>query len=360
MSLSERRTELESRVATTIDVHAHVGIRAIDDLLSGHPGLAEARALEARRTGPISMPVTLAMLAERMPRAARPEARIADMDRAGVDMHLLSPSPGQYNYWAEPSLAAEICTAANEEVAGLVRGHPARFGGVGLVPLQHPELMLQLLDHAVVAHGLSGVEISSFAPAPDGGTIELSDPRLEPFWTRAEELDALVFMHPLGCTLDERLDRFYLSNVVGQPVESAIALSHLIVSGVLDRHQGLQFLASHGGGYLTTYLGRFDHAWTVREDVHTCENVPSSYLPRLYFDSLVHTPEALRMLVDVVGADRIMLGSDYPFDMGVNDPIDRLLAANLTEDETDAIAGLNAARLGLVPDTLAKHRRDAS
>ncbi|MEO8906534.1 MAG: amidohydrolase family protein, partial [Microbacteriaceae bacterium] len=194
--------------------------------------------------------------------------------------------------------------------------------------------------------GLRGVEISSFAPGPAGShTVELSDERLEPFWARAAELDAVVFLHPFGCSLDERLDRYYLSNTVGQPAENAVALSHLIFAGVLDRHPSLTLIAAHGGGYLPTFLGRSDHAWQVRPEAKGCAEAPSSYLGRLYFDSLVHTPDALRALVAAAGADRVLLGSDYPFDMGVADPLERLNATGLSADDTEAIAGGNAERL---------------
>jgi aminocarboxymuconate-semialdehyde decarboxylase len=159
-----------------------------------------------------------------------------------------------------------------------------------------------------------------------------------------------VFLHPFGCTLDARLDRYYLSNSVGQAVENAVALSHLIFAGVLDRHPGLRLLAAHGGGYLPTFLGRSDHAWEVRPEARGCAERPSSYIPRLWFDSLVHTPGALRALVAVAGSDRVLLGSDYPFDMGVTDPLDRLVAADLGPDDTQAIRGRNAAALGLIPD----------
>jgi aminocarboxymuconate-semialdehyde decarboxylase len=174
--------------------------------------------------------------------------------------------------------------------------------------------------------GLKGVEISSFAPS-DGGVIDLSDPGLDDLWTRAEELDALVFLHPLGCTVEGRLDRWYLSNTIGQPLEHTIALSHLIFSGVFDRHPSLKLLAAHGGGDLPTYLGRSDHAWRERADARTCQHPPSHYLSKIFVDSLVYTPDALRTLLAVVGAERILLGTDFPFDMGITDPVARLNSA---------------------------------
>jgi aminocarboxymuconate-semialdehyde decarboxylase len=173
-------------------------------------------------------------------------------------------------------------------------------------------------------------------------------------WTRAEELGALIFLHPFGCTLDERLDRWYLSNTVGQPAENAVALSHLIFSGVLDRHPELKIIAAHGGGYLPTHIGRSDHAWRARTDTRGCAHPPSSYLRRLWFDSLVHDPAVLRHLLAAAGPGRVLLGSDYPFDMGTGDPLGALREAGLPESDLLAVRGGNAAALlNLSPPDLA-------
>lgn len=229
---------------------------------------------------------------------------------------------------------------ANTGTAAHVAQAPERLLGLGLVPLQHPALAVEALDHAL-AQGLLGVEISSHAPG-----LELSDPAYTPFWTRAEDTGAVLFLHPFGCTLDERLDRWYLSNTVGQPTENAVALSHLIFSGVLDRHPGLKVIAAHGGGYLPTHIGRSDHAWRARPDTRGCALEPSSYLKRLYFDSLVHDPHVLRELIRVAGPDRVLLGSDFPFDMGTQDPVGALrTATDLPDHHFHAVRGGNAAAL---------------
>ncbi|MEU2286540.1 amidohydrolase family protein [Streptomyces sp. NPDC013178] len=331
--------------APTVDVHAHVLLPRVEEAVAGHPGLAEARDLDARRNGPAALAVNGPMVGERVPRLTDAAVRLAAMDAAGVDVQLVSPSPGHYHYWADPELAEEICRLANEGTAAHCAEAPDRLPGLGLIPLQHPGLAVALLDHAL-DQGLRGVEISSHAPGP-GGTreVELSDPRLAPFWARAEETGALVFLHPFGCTLDERLDRWYLSNTVGQPTENAVALSHLIFSGVLDRHPRLKLIAAHGGGYLPTHIGRSDHAWRVRPDARDCAHEPSSYLKRLYFDSLVHDPHVLRELVRAAGPERVLLGSDFPFDMGTEDPLGALRAADLPDTDFHAVRGKNAVAL---------------
>ncbi|MFH9402349.1 amidohydrolase family protein [Streptomyces sp. NPDC017638] len=326
--------------APTVDVHAHVLLPEIEALVEGRPGLAEARALDARRNGRAALAVSGPMVRERFPHLTDPAVRLAAMDAQGVDVQLVSPSPSHYHYWADAETAEKVYRLADEATAAHCSAAPDRLRGLGLVPLQHPDLMVPALEHAL-RQGLSGVEISSHAPAR-----ELSDPAYEPFWTRAEESGAVVFLHPFGCTLDERLDQWYLSNTVGQPAENAVALSHLIFSGVLDRHPGLKLIAAHGGGYLPTHIGRSDHAWSTRPDAGAaCAHPPSSYLKRLYFDSLVHDPHVLRELIRVAGADRVLLGSDFPFDMGTEDPVGALRAARLPEADFHAVRGGNATAL---------------
>ena len=325
--------------APTIDVHAHLLLPEVEEAVAGHPGLAEARELDARRNGPAALAVNGPMVGTRVPRLTEAATRLAAMDAQGVDIQLISPSPSHYHYWAESRLASRICRLANEGTAAHCAKAPDRLHGLGLVPLQHPDLTVRLLDHAL-DQGLKGVEISSHAPGH-----ELSDPAYEPFWSRAEETGALVFLHPFGCTLDERLDRWYLSNTVGQPTENAVALSHLIFSGVLDRHPRLRLIAAHGGGYLPTHLGRSDHAWRVRPDARDCAREPSSYLKQLYFDSLVHDADVLRELLRAAGPQRVLLGSDFPFDMGTEHPLAALRAADLPDADFHAVRGGNAAAL---------------
>jgi aminocarboxymuconate-semialdehyde decarboxylase len=324
-----------------VDVHAHVLLPALQGLVAERDpaGFAAAQELDLRRQGAESTGVSGAMIRERFARLTQLPRRLADMDATGVDVQIVSPSPSHYYPWAARALAEDVARAANRATAELVAQAPDRLVGLGLVPLQHPDLSPALLDDALEA-GLAGVEISSFAPG-----VELSDERLDPFWARAAETRALLFLHPFGCSLDERLDRYYLSNTVGQPAENAVALSHVIFGGVLDRHPDLRILAAHGGGYLPTSIGRSDHAWRTRPDSRSCADLPSSYLRRLWFDSLTHSPEQLRALVAAAGADRVALGSDYPFDMGTDDPVAAAQDAALDPAALDSVLRGTAAAL---------------
>jgi aminocarboxymuconate-semialdehyde decarboxylase len=269
------------------------------------------------------------------------DERLRRMDAMGVDIQVISPSPNQYYYWADVDLAKQIVATQNEHIASVCAANPERLRGLGNVALQHPELSVEQLTECVKKFGLRGVEISS---AVNG--LELSDSRFERFWSKAEELGCLVFIHPLGTSLGDRVNRYYLGNVIGQPLETTIALSHLIFGGVLDRFPGLKICAAHGGGYLPSYIGRSDHGHAVRPEAARIKHKPSEYLKRIYFDSLVYTPEGLRHLIEEVGVEQVMIGTDYPFDMGSYDPRSQIAAVpGLGPQERDQILGGNAARL---------------
>ena len=196
----------------------------------------------------------------RGPKLTGLDQRLADMDAMGVDLQVVSPSPNQApTTSAEGALARDIVRVQNEHIAGLCARHPDRLQGLGTVALQHPELAAEQLRHAVTQLGLKGVEISTSVEGR-----ELADQALAPFWQAAADLACAGFIHPLGTSAFERLNRWYLTNIVGQPLETTIALSHLIFSGLLDRHPRLKLLAARGGGFLPFYLGRFEHAWKTR------------------------------------------------------------------------------------------------
>jgi aminocarboxymuconate-semialdehyde decarboxylase len=325
----------------TVDVHAHVDVEAVAALVEGHPGLEQERAAQLATFGleSIRRNVELATGPYR-PMLDDVAVRLAHMDAGGVDVQAVSVIPTLYHYWADRGLAIELVEAANEHVAAVAAAAPDRLVGLATVALQHPEVAADQLRSAMLERGLRGVEISTSVDGRD-----LSDRALDPFWAAAEELGAFIFLHPWGCSLGERLATAYLGNVVGQPAETTLALHHVVFGGVLDRFPGLVLCAAHGGGYFPHYLGRADHAYEVRPESRTMARRPSEYLDSLWFDSLVYTGEALARLVQVAGADHVVLGTDYPFDMGVEDPIKRLAAAGLPERDRAAVAGATAARL---------------
>ncbi|MCL8017248.1 amidohydrolase family protein [Streptomyces sp. AS02] len=324
---------------SVVDFHGHLAVLAADALVADTPGLAAELAAERRGHSPESLAVNRAQLGRLGPQLTDVAARLAALDEMGVDIQVVGPMP-MHHYWADPDLAVGLARTVNQAVAEHCVAAPERLYGLGTVPLQHPDLAVALLDRAVTEYGLYGISVSTTVEGR-----ELADPAHDEVWRRAEELGAVVFVHPWGCSLGARLATRYLGNTVGQPVETTVALSHLIFTGVLDRFPRLKLVAAHGGGYLPTYIGRSDHAWHTREDARGCAEPPSAYLRRMWFDSLVYTPRALRHLAEEVGADRIVLGTDFPFDMGVDDPLARLDAAGLAPGDRAAVAGGNALDL---------------
>jgi aminocarboxymuconate-semialdehyde decarboxylase len=325
----------------TIDMHSHVFCIDIEKRVGPDPRKRAEQAAMDQAQGQPSVAANVEMLSHAVPRLVNMDLRLAELDAMGVDLQLLAPSPNQYYDWAEEPLAERITTLANEQVAELVRQQPQRFVGLGTVALQHPALAVRQLEHAVTTLGLKGVEISTTIAG-----CGLDDPRFEPFWAKAAELGCVVMIHPMGSEQGERLNRWYLWNVIGQPFETTVALTELIFGGVFDRHPGLKVYSVHGGGYLPAYWGRSDHAWRVRPEARTCRNLPSGYLKRIWFDTVVFDPLELRQLIDSVGLSQVMVGTDGPFDMGHYD-MHALVDAvpGLSEADRAALQHGNAERL---------------
>ena len=339
-----------------IDTHGHLLVPEANALAEGHPRETADAAAERATFTPASTAANQAQIMRVWPQLTSVERRLADLDAIGVDMQVVGPMP-MHRYWAEPDLAAKLTMTINEAVAAHCAEGEERLLGLGTIPLQHPALAVRELERAVSGLGLKGVSVSTNV---DGR--ELADAAFDPVWEAAASLGAVVFIHPWGCSLGPRLGANFLGNTFGQPTETALALSHLIFGGTLDRYPDLKLLAAHGGGFLPTYIGRSDHAWAQRTDARGCAQPPSSYLRRMWYDALVYTSQALRHLIEVVGADKVVLGTDYPFDMGVSDPVGRATAAGLPAADLTAILSGNAAALfGLAtrPDP-GKPRFDAS
>jgi len=243
--------------------------------------------------------------------------RLQEMDQLGVDVQVLSPNPGQYYYFAEDELGLSVCQIINNQIAEAIANQPRRFVGLATLPLQNVQLAIEEMRRCVRECGMRGVEVGTYVAGK-----ELAHDDFRPFFKEAEKLDVMIFIHPLGFSHGERLSLHHLNNIVGNPIESTIALSHLIFSGVLDSYPGLKICVAHGGGYLPGYWGRMDHAFHAREDCRLhISNKPSSYLRKIWFDSVVFDKQQLQSMIETHGADKICLGTDYPFDMAEPDPV---------------------------------------
>jgi aminocarboxymuconate-semialdehyde decarboxylase len=323
----------------SIDTHAHAVIPEANALVGRSDGFKLELAGEQIAHSAESLEVNQAQIAALGEKLASPARRISEMDQMRIDRTIVGPMP-LHHYWADEELAAQVSQIKNDGLAEHCAFNPSRLKPMGTIPFQHPDLAIAELDRIVTKLGFTSISVSTNINGK-----ELTDPSFDKVWKRIHELEITTFIHPWGCSLGARLANYYLGNTVGQPTETAVALSHIIFSGMLDKYPGLKLLAAHGGGYLPTYIGRSDHAWSVRSDAHSCKELPSSYLKKMTFDSLVYSPAALRNLVEAVGEDNVTIGTDYPFDMGVTNPVDRLEAANFADSIREKIATTNAANL---------------
>jgi len=313
-----REVVVNGKRVRTVDVHAHCHI-------------PEANALMGLKVQTPSLVVS--------------SERIGAMDEQGIDTEALSINP-IFWYKAEPDLAAQVVRLQNEKLAEICTAQPDRFVGLASVALQHADLAAEQLDFAVRQLGLRGALV--------GGSVngkELSDPKFHPFWAKAEQLGVLIFIHPQGTADLSASGRLkgngVLDNVIGNPLETTIALSHLIFEGTLDAYPGLKICAAHAGGYLPSYAARSDQGCVTfpQRCTKTLEKKPSDYLKQLYYDSMVFTPEGLRHLVAEVGASQIVLGTDYPFPW-TRTSVDHILRTpGLSDADRVAILGETAEKL---------------
>jgi aminocarboxymuconate-semialdehyde decarboxylase len=320
-----------------VDIHCHLGIPAAEQIIQArHPGPPPGIG---DFTSPRTMEVNRAQFAAIGRTLNSVEQRLQDMDRLGIDVQALSPSPGQYYYFAEEETGRAAAQAVNDGIASAVAGHADRFVGMGTVPLQNVQMAIEELRRCVRTLDLRGIVINTNVNGTD-----LHAASLRPFFAAAEELGILLFIHPLGFTHANRMREYYFNNLIGNPLESTLAMGHLIFGGVLDRHPGLRICVAHGGGYMPGYWGRMDHGWRARADCREhCQNLPSSYLRKFWLDTLVFDQAELESLVRTHGADRLCLGTDYPFDMSEPDPVG--FHSRLAQAERAKILGLNAAEL---------------
>ena len=319
-----REVVVNGRRVKTVDVHAHCAV-------------PEAMALMGLKvTGQPNLPNVLVM--------SQAADRLRAMDEQGIDVEALSINP--YWYKADRDVARQLITIQNEKLAEACAANPERFVAFATVALQHPDLAAEQLEQGVKKYGLRGAAI--------GGSVtgkELSDPKFHPFWAKAEQLGVLVFIHPQGMAELNATTRLkgngLLDNVIGNPLETTIALSHLIFEGTLDRFPGLKICAAHGGGFLPSYAGRSDQGCLTFPDrcTRTLAKKPTEYIRQLYYDNLIFTPEGMRHLVAETGPGQVVMGTDFPYPW-TKTSVDLILATpGLSDADRVAILGGTAAKL---------------
>lgn len=316
---------------TIIDCHSHTLCPAVN-----------GRVADAIR--PDSVPYQRDMSAESKavdhaqfptlgPRFNDLDVRRGIMASMRIDRQVVAPAPGQQHYWADAALLVEISRLQNDHVADLVGRDPGRLAGLGTLPMTDVDATVAEATRAVEERGLKGFQIDSRVL-----DRELSSADFDPLYRRLAQLDVPLMIHPLGFSHGQRFGDFFMVNTIGQPLEEIIAINHLIFGGVLDRHPELRILIAHGGGYFPYYVGRMDHAWAYRPELKRLTATrPSDYIRRMWYDTCVFRPDHVATLVSLAGADRVMLGSDYPFDMGDPDPVGTVEKAGLQGADLQAV-----------------------
>jgi aminocarboxymuconate-semialdehyde decarboxylase len=325
----------------TIDIHCHLLTAKAEEMVAG-AGLTMDWQPRHQFANELTREVNREQARRTRVQFTSIEKRLEDMDLMGIDIQAITPSPAQTFYSVPADLGIETARVINDNIAEICGKHPDRFVGLGTVPFQAPELAVAELERLHKSLGLRGIEIATNVAGAD-----LSEPRFRPIFQRAEELGLLLFMHPTGFPEASRFRDHYFTNVIGNPLDTTVAVHHLIFGGVLQDCPNLKLVLSHGGGFLPAYSGRIDHGASARPDC--CEHLrhmPTTYLKRLYFDTIVYTHRQLEYLVEQFGADHVLMGTDYPADMGEVDPIGFIEGAKGLDDiERRAILGRNAARL---------------
>ncbi|GAA3774465.1 amidohydrolase family protein [Plantactinospora mayteni] len=329
----------------TVDVHTHLSVPAAGALAAPHLRPEYEPRIRYSSAETLAYNREYRASARQTGQFEDADVRLADMDRQGIDVQVLSVPPTEYFYWLDEDEALAACRLQHDRFAEVVAAHPTRFTAVANLPMRHPRLAVEVLREARRDHGFHGFELSA-----DVVGLDLDDPRYDVVWEAAVELGMTAIMHPQGFTHGERFTDYYLVNVMCMPLASTLAVTRMILGGVWRRHPELAMVVVHGGGYLPFYSARTDHAYAVRPELRRhIDRPPSEYLRRLYFDTNVFDPAMVRQLVDRFGADHVLLGTDYPFDMGTVDPLGFLERVELTEHERRLVLGGNAVRLLGIP-----------
>jgi aminocarboxymuconate-semialdehyde decarboxylase len=338
--IQNRKSKITKRSRQTthaIDIHAHF---VPEEYLQAIEKEGEPHGVRVR-SGP-NGPMILVGQAAIGPLTAHYhnlELRLKSMDRQRVAVHALSLMPPMV-YWADGALGRRLAKLVNDAMAEANRAHPDRFVFLATLPMQDPEAAVNELDRVVSQIGCRGIYLGTNIRGK-----ELSDASLSPVFERIDALRVPIFLHPLNVIGSQRLTNYYLHNLLGNPFDTAVAAANIIFSGLLDRFPKLEICLPHAGGALPYLIGRLTHGWKVREECRALKKPPSSYLRRFTYDTISHAPESLGYLVKLVGADRVMVGSDYCFDMGYERPVEVVTALKLNRTDQEKILGRNAARV---------------
>jgi aminocarboxymuconate-semialdehyde decarboxylase len=328
--------------AKRIDVHNHVIPDELLDAIAANParfrmridGEGAKRKMVRAETGH-AFPI--------VPELHDAQAKIRGLDQRGIDLAFLSPGPMAFCYWMDSDAGIEASRLINNGIARMCEANPERLMGMGTVPMQHPDAAVAELERLVRDHGFRAMEIGT-----EVGAEQIADPKFRKLLRRAAELKVFIFAHPFSWTpFCAGLSTHHLNNLIGNPLGTTIMAGNLMLSGVMDELPDLKICLAHGGGFLPYQIGRFAHGHALRKDVSADTPVsPYDLLRRFYFDALTHDADSLRFLIDRVGADRVTLGTDAPFDMGEDHPVDALnQVKGLTAGEREQICCRTALSL---------------
>jgi aminocarboxymuconate-semialdehyde decarboxylase len=336
MQQRRRKPNARKRVPT-IDIHAHFVPEEYLRLIEAE-GEPHGVRLRPGANGPMIV-VGQAVIGPITAHYHNLDLRLKAMDAQKVAVHALSLMPPMV-YWADGALGLRLARIVNDALAEATRAYPDRFMGLATLPLQDPEAAVAEVARAVTKLGCRGIYLGTNVRGK-----ELTDPLFLPVFERIHALGVPIFLHPLNVIGAQRLTSYYLHNLLGNPFDTAVAAANLIFSGLLDRFPKLTICLPHAGGAFPYLIGRLNHGWKVRQECRSVKKPPLSYLRRFTYDTISHAPESLRYLIDLVGADRVMLGSDYCFDMGYERPVKAVTALKLSRNDEEKILGGNAARL---------------
>lgn len=269
------------------------------------------------------------------------DQRLRDMDTVGVDVHVLSATPQTYMYGQEAAVGVAASIIQNDQMAAHIKAHPDRFMGIATLPMQAPDKAAEELRRAITKLGLKGAMFGSNVMGKN-----LDDPSFEPLWATAEELGAFMVVHPNNVAGVDRLKSYYLQNLIGNPLDTTIAAASLYFGGVLDRHPKLNFVLVHGGGFTPYQAARWEHGWRVRPEPRVnIKTEPKDIAKRFFYDTILHSAPVLEFMIGHVGADRVLLGSDYPYDMEMRDCANHVKGLKISAADKTTILGAHAEKL---------------